>query len=420
MRLHRSIVLDAIVFVVAAGTAIAQPAFHIAPKDALVDEPIAISVSGLRANDEVTIRTRSLHWSSSATFVADAQGVADLTRIAPKRADYAGIDAMGLFWSATPGSAARATGPPVADAQMPAPEEWELTAEVNGVAVAEDKVLRRFVAPDVTMTVVRDNGLVGVFYQPAGGGRHPAVIVLSGSGGGVPPASTQAGGLASRGYAVLALGYFGVRGLPRSLHNIPLEYFGTALDWLRVQPSVDAGRIAVLGTSRGGELALLLGSAFPQIKTVIAIVPSDVIWGGCCDVRNESSWTIGGRPLVWAAPGDAYRNERAAIQVERIHGAVLLISGKRDQVWHSTEMSEHVIDRLHRNNFAYAYEHLAYDDAGHGIGRPYTSTMEINRAVHPLTRRVIALGGTPAGTAHARDDSWRHILAFLDDHLRGG
>jgi hypothetical protein len=29
------------------------------------------------------------------------------------------------------------------------------------------------------------------------------------------------------------------------------------------------------------------------------------------------------------------------------------------------------------------------------------------------------LGGTPAGTAKAREDSWRHVLAFLDENLRG-
>jgi dienelactone hydrolase len=415
MRLPRSIVSA---LALLSGTALAQPAFHVNPKDALIDEPVAISISGLQPGIAVTVRAHSPHWSSRAMFTADAQGVVDLTRMAPARADYSGIDPMGLFWSTTPDESSRVTGPPEPDARMPEPEEWTLTAEINGVAVATEKVVRRAVAADVTMTIVHDNGLVGVFYQPAGATRHPAMIVVSGSGGGVPGPWSDAGGLASRGYAVLALAYFGVDHLPRSLHNIPLEYFGTALDWLRAQPSVDPDRIGLLGTSRGGELALLLGSIFSQIKTVIAIVPSDVVWGGCCDVRNESSWTIGGRPLVWATPGNSFRTERAAIQVERIHGAVLLISGKRDHIWDSSLMSERVMDRLHRNNFGYLYEHLSYENAGHGIGRPYTSTMEINRVVHPLTHRVIDLGGTPAGTAHAREDAWKHILAFLDAHLR--
>ena len=64
------------------------------------------------------------------------------------------------------------------------------------------------------------------------------------------------------------------------------------------------------------------------------------------------------------------------------------------------------------------FEHLSYDSAGHGIGRPFTSTMEINATHHPLTGRLLPLGGTPAGTAHAREDSWQHLLAFLDANLR--
>jgi hypothetical protein len=28
------------------------------------------------------------------------------------------------------------------------------------------------------------------------------------------------------------------------------------------------------------------------------------------------------------------------------------------------------------------------------------------------------LGGTPAGTAQAREDSWRQMLTFVDRHLR--
>ena len=408
----------------AAFVLLAAAQFGIRPNDALIDEPMAVVVSGVAPGSSVTIGLRGYgaapQWSSSATFVADANGVVDLTRMAPARGDYSGVDAMGLFWSARRDSGARPPRERGVDASKPPPEVWQLTASVNGAAVANASITRRALANDVTMSAVHDHRLVGVFYQPPGAERHPAVIVLSGSGGGLTPASSFPGGLASRGYAVLSLAYFGVDGLPPSLHDIPLEYFGTALQWLAAQPSVDPERIGVLGISRGGELALLLGSIYPQIHAVVAYLPSDIVVGGCCSGRSEASWTIGGRPLVWALPrADFLEAQRAAIHVEQIHGAVLLISGRSDRVWPSTEMSNAVMARLDRNHFAYPHQHLAYSDAGHGIGRPYVSTMDVDHVIHPLTGRVLSLGGTPAGTAKAREDSWPRVLGFLDVNLRG-
>jgi hypothetical protein len=40
-----------------------------------------------------------------------------------------------------------------------------------------------------------------------------------------------------------------VRGLPATLQNIPVEYFGKAVRWMREPPLVDADFIAVYGTS---------------------------------------------------------------------------------------------------------------------------------------------------------------------------
>ena len=345
------------------------------PADALIDEPVTISVTGATPGAKVKI---ALGDAASETFVADGNGAVDVP------------DPMRFFWTATHNS-----------------DVWRVSAS-DGTSSAETTITRRAVAPDVTMTPIHEHGLVGEFYQPPGQGRHPAMLVLSGSGGGIPPPASFAGGLASRGYAVLALAYFGVEGLPSRLHDIPLEYFGTALDWLIAQSGVDPKRIGVLGVSRGGELALLLGSIFQQFRAVIAYVPSNIVVGGCCTGGSEASWTISGRPLMWAFPkrGDFLRQERAEIHVENIHGPVLLFSGRSDRVWPSTEMSNAVMRRLDRNHFAYPHEHFAYDNAGHAIGRPYSSTTN-------------EFGGTPEGTAKAREDAWRHTLAFLEQNLAG-
>jgi dienelactone hydrolase len=97
---------------------------------------------------------------------------------------------------------------------------------------------------------------------------------------------------------------------------------------------------------------------------------------------------------------------------------VLLISGKDDGVWASSDMAEKIGDRLKRHRFGYPFESLVYDRAGHGITRPYTSTMALNTRRHPLSGRIVHLGGTPEGTAKAREDSWNRLLPFVNRHLR--
>jgi dienelactone hydrolase len=386
--------------------------------DVLVDESIPIVVSGLKPKAGLTLHARSESrnpWTSNATLIADDNGRVDLTRIAPNAGSYKEVDPMGLFWSASRANADEN------DATIATSESWTLSAEVDGAVAATATIRRRAVAPGVHVMAVRENGLVGSFYEPPTPGRHPAFLVLGGSGGGVPPPLGPAGGLASHGYAVLALAYFGAPGLPRSLSNIPLEYFGTALQWIGAQPSVDRSRIGVLGLSRGAELALLLGTVYPEFHAVVAYMPSSVIVRGCCDAGTPVAWTLGGRPVAPVPFIPTRRSmtvDRPEILVERINGAVLLISGRDDDVWPSTEMADDIMARLRKHRFAHPFEHLVYDHAGHGIGRPFTSTMELNSRRHPLTGRIVHMGGTPAGTAKARADSWRRMLAFVNEHLR--
>jgi len=61
---------------------------------------------------------------------------------------------------------------------------------------------------------------------------------------------------------------------------------------------VDPHAIGVIGGSRGGEAALLLGASFPQLAAIVAEVPSGVAWGAPrADGSETSSWTRGGVPV---------------------------------------------------------------------------------------------------------------------------
>ncbi len=386
-----------------------DPHFVLPQDTFLIDDVVPIIVEGLPPQARVTIEARNGGESnplvSSATFAAGADGRVDLTSMAPVKGDYSGVDAMGLFWSARRGHSR--VGPRAAD-DNDTPDElsdWTLTASNDGGVIARH-IVKRYAVANVTMTRVRERGLVGTFYQPAGEGRHPAMIVLTGSGGGVPPPSGPAGGFASRGYAVLALAYFNAEKLPPTLSNIPLEYFGTAVEWLASQPSVDPDRIGVYGHSRGAELALLLGVMY-RFSVVVAVAPSNVVNRGCCDRFSAVAWTAHGKGV----------SVGSEIPVERIAGAVLLISGKDDGVWQSTRMANAIESRLERSHFAFPHKHLAYDHAGHALARPYTITTNIDSLRHPLTGNLMRMGGTPEGTAHARDDAWRQTLEFVKANL---
>ncbi len=78
---------------------------------------------------------------------------------------------------------------------------------------------------------------------------------------------------------------------------MPLEYFTKAIAILRAQPDVDPQRVYVVGGSRGGEAALLLGATFPQLMSgVVAFAPGSYVNSAIPD-RGQSAWTLGGRDL---------------------------------------------------------------------------------------------------------------------------
>ena len=112
-----------------------------------------------------------------------------------------------------------------------APLSIDFVAEISGRTVARAQATRLHVAKGVGTTVVRERDLSGLFFRPADDCARPGVLVLGGSSGGLAFSAQVAALLASRGYASLALAYFGAENLPPHLVDIPLEYFATALDW---------------------------------------------------------------------------------------------------------------------------------------------------------------------------------------------
>jgi dienelactone hydrolase len=86
---------------------------------------------------------------------------------------------------------------------------------------------------------------------------------------------TVATALAEAGFASLALAYFGVTDLPDRLAEIPVETVERGLLWLRDHPSVGGLRVGLVGSSKGGELALLAASRFSEhLSAVVGFPPA--------------------------------------------------------------------------------------------------------------------------------------------------
>ena len=286
-------------------------------------------------------------------------------------------------------------------------------------------------AEEPTKTSVTANGLVADLYVPANAkGRLPAIIELGGSEGGMGAATARDSKLlAQRGYAVLQVAYFDAPGLPKDLGLIPLEYFKTAIDWLRAQPNIDPDRIGIVGGSIGSEVALTVAAHYPEIKAALATMPSSVVWPGISHTSGDppSTFTLKGRPLPDLPYGGPFvsvyqlyakgllaldQHKDAIILVERINGPVMLVCGKSDTLWPSCPMSEQVTARLKAQHFKHPVQLLEYDDAGHAVyGQPYDPA-------NPRITSLTEYGGSIAGNQAARKDSWARSMTFLDAALK--
>jgi dienelactone hydrolase len=445
--------------------------FEISPNPASVDEDVRVCVRGLPASALVSIHAaaeddRRRLWSSQAHFRADSAGVIDASAQESAGGGYRGVSSMGLFWSME-SAAASADGNSSFAKNTTSADRTDFEAQLDGRVIARASFVRNFLAPE---TATRDLKIpnetddpnagagagsgettVGRLFIPPGRGPHPVVIVLSGSGGGFD--LDKAAVLSCHGFATLALAYFGIAPLPTWLHRIPLEYFETALTWLHAQPEIDPQRTGILGVSRGAELALLLGSTFPQqIRTIVAYAPSSVAWAA--SGRDKATgelipcWTWRGRPVpfaplplrgfMWrsAFPVVAlkrpvvFRNlfraglrnreavERAAISVENIRGPLLLISGGDDHLWPAAEMSEAIVARLKRHGNAHTgTEHLHFPHAGHMLRYPHLPVTARDSRNEHLRGARFSFGGTPDADAEAQTQAWRRAISFLRANL---
>lgn len=180
---------------------------------------------------------------------------------------------------------------------------------------------------------------------------------------------------------------------------------------------------------------LIAASHFKWITSVVASVPSDVVWEGWGpDVApgTRSSFSLDGVPLAFV-PYSGFAEEfahydvgqdvkmrrfqdrgraanpaaavKARIHVEDFRGPLLVVGGHDDQIWSSGMMAQNIAER--RSAAGLQTIALIFPDAGHALsGTGWMPTTQYNA---DLTK----VGGTPEANARAQARAFPETIAFL-------
>lgn len=219
--------------------------------------------------------------------------------------------------------------------------------------------------------------------------KQPLFVGFGGGGGGNDWARNylkkKRDSLNQKGFAVLAIGYFKSKGTPEQLDRISLDAIKDTIISVAKNSQIDESKIILFGGSRGGELALNLASRYKEFSAVIAASTSNVSFPAITLYANTSSWMYQEsevayvpapfKTIIPAIKGDLYGAhammlenkvavKNAEIPVENINGPLLIISGKNDDQWPASHMSEQIIKRLKDKNFKHDYKHIQLD-GGH-------------------------------------------------------
>ncbi len=224
------------------------------------------------------------------------------------------------------------------------------------------------VTPQSHAVPLRDGSLLNILYYPAvarttptGPATRPPLVVMihGGSWQGGAPGQLAALDyrLVRRGYAVASITY---RFAPK--HVFPQQYFDVVdeIEWLREHADAlgfDADRIALLGRSAGGQLALLaayapVDSTRPAAAVISMYGPADLVWGynNPAKPRVHASQRylseyIGG-PL--ASRAAAYAGASPITYADSTVPPTLLIHGRIDElvsVTHARRLARTLLDK---------------------------------------------------------------------------
>ena len=241
---------------------------------------------------------------------------------------------------------------------------------------------------------------------------------------------------ATRGFITLSLAALtpndsGSEMLPPYLE---LEYFEEAAEWLRKYPKVIPGGIGLYGNCSGSWVALLLASHRSDvIKAVVAVSPlpyaklnpfkyrgklSEVIHRDQSKIMSTEDGLVirHAYPSVMEDNGSSLKFS-AITPCENISCPVLLIYGTDDMFMNAEYNVRLVYEKMDKNGKGHLCSVLRYPGAGHFIEPPYIPVCLSSLATAvlsvPFGDPYMVWGGELEANAHAQEDAWPKVLAFL-------
>lgn len=225
----------------------------------------------------------------------------------------------------------------------------------------------------------------GIFYPSDN--KEKAMIVFSGSDGGLEHAGKHAHFLADNGISALAFALFKTKHTNKTLNLVPIERIKYAIDFLKEK---GYEKIGVDGTSKGAEYAFACAIKYPELTCVVVKTPSWFYSEGLkgMEPTNEACWSLDGKSIPYTPyktrklnalklmlKNKEYNileinvgktiNPQSIIQVEKIKGPILMFSTKVDTIWPSYESCLKLMERLKDNSFSYPYRHISFNHMSH-------------------------------------------------------